>query len=72
MTLYSGKQGVFLCSRLKISSFQDAATEHNQERNSLFCSGIEKIVHSHSQKDFFAFTASAAEIGEPITGLQIH
>lgn len=46
--------------------------EHNQEQNSLLSSVIKKRVLSYSQKDFFAFTATAAEIGEPITGLQIY
>lgn len=61
-----------MCSKLKIFSFQDAAMEHNQEQNSLLSSVIKKRVLSYSQKDFFAFTATAAEIGEPITGLQIY
>lgn len=70
--LHSEKQGVFLCSRLKIFSFQDAAMEHNQEQNSLLSSVIEKRVLSYSQKYFFAFTATVAEITEAITGLQIY
>lgn len=66
MVLYSEKQGIFLCSRLKIFSFQEAAMEHNQDQNSLLRSVIEKRVLSYSQKDFVSFTAIAAEIGEPI------
>ena len=52
--LYSEKQGVFLCSRLKIFSFQDAAMEHNQEQNSLLSSVVEKRVLSYGQKHFFS------------------
>lgn len=65
MVLYSEKQGVFLCSRLKIFSFQDAAVEHNQDQNSLLRSVIEKSTFLQSEGLFF-FTAIAAEIGEPI------
>lgn len=72
MILYSEKQELFLCSRLKTFSFQDATMEHNQGQNSLLSSVIEKRVLPYSQKDFFAFTATATEMSEPITGLQIY